>query len=120
MTLSIYKQHALSDLMRRRRGRQTMQAAIDRAYAAFNRSYPRWTAALFDEHFVARTVAIWLRAPQNVDVLTPHTLAGAWAAQLTAQPSRREALQAECMPAAAEFLRLLRAELEASSITSSL
>jgi hypothetical protein len=119
MDLNIYRQHAFLDLIERRRERRIIRAALGRAYTAFNRSYPRWTAALFDEYLLVQTVEVWLARPRDAQALTPHALAGAWAMQLSPQPSRREALRAECLPVAAEFLRLLGEELSSAPVLSS-
>jgi len=108
--LGIDTQRVLSS-RHRRRERQLIRAAIERAYRAFGRSNPRWTASFFDEYFITQTVVRWLGAPRSAGSITASRLAAAWAMQLTTQPVRSAELRAECLPVAAEFLRLLREEL---------
>lgn len=106
------KPYSFLRLVQRRQQRRIVRAAVERAYSAFERSYPQWTKSLFDRYFIGRTVLLWLTAPQPSHItLTPHTVAAAWAAEVCAQPRRQEELLVGCLPVASAFLELLHKEL---------
>jgi type II secretory pathway predicted ATPase ExeA len=92
--------------------RRGFQIALARACTDFTQQHPAWAAALFDQHFLTQ--------PEVVELLSrllarrgqpdPARMAALWAAQLhRADPASR----AEAATVAAEFLRLLEAELDA-------
>jgi len=92
--------------------RRGFQIALARACTDFTQQHPAWAAALFDQHFLTQ--------PEVVELLSrllarrgqpdPARMAALWAAQLhRADPASR----AEATTVAADFLRLLEAELDA-------
>jgi hypothetical protein len=92
--------------------RRGFQIALARACTDFTQQHPAWAAALFDQHFLTQ--------PEVVELLSrllarrgqpdPARMAALWAAQLhRADPASR----AEAATVAADFLRLLEAELDA-------
>ena len=92
---------------------RAFQTALARAYAAFARRYPEWTAALFDETFLKRRDVV----PLLAELLTrrgqpdPAHLARLFAAPLGhPDPDRWERL-GDATRAAADFLTWLEAEL---------
>ncbi len=86
------------------------QEAINRAYRAFARHNPAWEAALFDRHFLEHAAAEALDDPYGVE---PLDLARAWADQFGTSPEGKQRSVRRALPAATEFVRLLRAELAA-------
>ena len=92
---------------------RAFQTALARAYAAFARRYPEWTAALFDETFLKRRDVV----PLLAELLTrrgqpdPAHLARLFAAHLGhSDPDRWERL-GDATRATADFLTWLEAEL---------
>jgi len=93
--------------------RRAFQTALARAYAAFARRYPQWTASLFDETF--------LKSPEVVPLLAglltrrgqpdPAELARRFAAHLGQRDPDRWDRLVEATRAAADFLTWLEAEL---------
>ena len=92
--------------------RRGFQIALARACTDFTQQHPAWAAALFDQHFLTQ--------PEVVELLSrllarrgqpdPARMAALWAAQLhRADPASR----AEAATVAADFLRMLEAELDA-------
>ena len=94
--------------------RRAFQTALARAYAAFARQYPEWTASLFDETFLKSPEVV----PLLADLLTrrgrpdPAELARRFAAHLgPSDTDRWERLGEAATCAAADFLTWLEAEL---------
>jgi len=92
--------------------RRGFQIALARACTDFTQQHPAWAAALFDQHFLTQ--------PEVVELLSrllarrgqpdPARMAALWAAQLHhADPTHH----AEATTVAADFLRMLEAELDA-------
>jgi hypothetical protein len=92
--------------------RRGFQIALARACTDFTQQHPAWAAALFDQHFLTQ--------PEVVELLSrllarrgqpdPARMAALWAAQLhRADPTHH----AQAATVAADFLRLLEAELDA-------
>ena len=76
MTLHGRMQRMVTDWIQRYRQRRSARKAIGRAFAAFDRTYPEWTAALFDLHVIVQTVAPWLMTPLSAtEGRTPEVLA---------------------------------------------
>jgi hypothetical protein len=88
------------------------QEAIDRAYETFARQNPAWEAALFDRHFLEHAAGEALGDPYGVE---PLDLARAWADQFGTSAEGKQRSVRRAMPAATEFVRLLRIELAVSS-----
>jgi hypothetical protein len=93
--------------------RRAFQTALARAYTAFARHYPEWTASLFDEAFLKSEAVV----PLLAGLLTrrgrpdPAQLARQFAIHLGhSDPDRWERLS-EATRAAADFLNWLEAEL---------
>jgi hypothetical protein len=93
--------------------RRAFQTALARAYTAFARHYPEWTASLFDEAFLKSEAVV----PLLAGLLTrrgrpdPAQLARRFAIHLGhSDPDRWERLS-EATRAAADFLNWLEAEL---------
>jgi len=91
------------------------ETALARAYTAFARHYPMWTASLFDEYFLKSEPVIKLLAK----LLTrrgrpdPKEFARLFANHVGQHYSEhRERLIDDVTPAAADFLKWLEAELE--------
>ena len=91
------------------------ETALARAYTAFARHYPMWTASLFDEYFLKSEPVIKLLAK----LLTrrgrpdPKEFACLFANHVGQHYSEhRERLIDDVTPAAADFLKWLEAELE--------
>jgi hypothetical protein len=91
------------------------ETALARAYTAFARHYPMWTASLFDEYFLKSEPVIELLAK----LLTrrgrpdPKEFARLFANHIGQHYSEhRERLIDDVTPAAADFLKWLEAELE--------
>jgi len=92
--------------------RRGFQIALARACTDFTQQHPAWAAALFDQHFLTQ--------PEVVELLSrllarrgqpdPARMAALWAAQLhRADPTHH----AQAATVAADFLRMLEAELDA-------
>jgi GTPase SAR1 family protein len=92
--------------------RHGFQIALARACTDFTQQHPAWAAALFDQHFLTQ--------PEVVELLSrllarrgqpdPARMAALWAAQLhRADPTHH----AQATTVAADFLRMLEAELDA-------
>ncbi|WP_049767549.1 AAA family ATPase [Roseiflexus sp. RS-1] len=92
--------------------RHGFQIALARACTDFTQQHPAWAAALFDQHFLTQ--------PEVVELLSrllarrgqpdPARMAALWAAQLhRADPTHH----AQAATVAADFLRMLEAELDA-------
>jgi len=91
------------------------QTALARAYTAFARHYPTWTASLFDKSFLTSEPVIKLLD----ELLTrrgrpdPKEFARLFANHIGQHyPEHRERLIDDVTPAAADFLKWLEAELE--------
>ncbi len=92
--------------------RRGFQIALARACTTFVERHPAWSAALFDQHFLTQ--------PEVVELLSrllarrgrpdPARMAALWAAQLH---HTDPASHAEAATVAADFLRMLEAELDA-------
>ena len=90
------------------------QVALARAYASFARSYPEWTASLFDQTFLGRAAAPLLaRCIVRAEPPDARELAELWSAQAGVQAATRDSWVADATPVAADFLRWFRAELRA-------
>ncbi len=99
----------LQDTLRR----LALQVALEQAYRAFARTYPRWADSLFDRHFVRREVAeaVW-RAVQDGGQPAPAELALAWLSQFgPVEAERLKYRLPEVTPIAADFLAYLDREL---------
>jgi len=106
------KQTVQNRLVRKYRQRAFRQA-VTRAYASFARQYPEWSASLLDEHFLTHNAApLLLRVGQGLASSTAFALAHIWSQQLRwYDEETRQKLVAELTSIAADFLRLLEAEL---------
>lgn len=94
--------------------RAVLNRALVRSYTAFARRRPRWSASLFDLHFLTHEAAAIFDQSARRDALPqPAHLIQAWLAQLG--PGAAAVSQAsldEAAVVAAEFLRLLEVELQ--------
>jgi hypothetical protein len=114
----VLQQSGLAEKVRGSLGRDlqrlAFKIALSRAYTAFARNYPQWTASLFDEHFVTHRAAPFLACCLARDAgPDPAGLAATWADQLNLEGERRQPIIAELTPASAAFLSWLESELRA-------
>ena len=105
----VLDQTGLAEKIRASLGRGPQQLAfkiaLSRAYTAFARNYPQWTASLFDEHFLTHRAAPFLACCLARDAAPdPAGLATVWADQLGLEGERRQRRIAELTPASAAFL----------------
>jgi hypothetical protein len=85
---------------------------LSRAYATFAHHYPDWVETLFDEHFVQHRAAPLLkRYLRPLCPPAPIELATLWATQFSSDSSAAKRYATELIPAAADFLGWLEAEL---------
>ncbi len=92
--------------------RRALRRATVSAHVKFAVRYPEYTAALFDEHFLANRAADLLERyitsenpPKAVE------LARAWAEQIYMSEGTKVALVSELTPVASNFLFMLETEL---------
>jgi hypothetical protein len=99
--------------LERKYQRRAFRQAVSRAYATFAQKYPEWSASHFDEHFLTHDAAhLLLRVGQGIASCTAFALAHVWSQQMMwYNEEKRQRLVAELAPIAADFLRLLEAEL---------
>jgi hypothetical protein len=99
-------------------GQHAKQRAIGRAFAAFEKKHPNWASSMFDKHFLqhgaAAIIEKYMRGDDASDAA--EELASAWVHQLGASSALRPWLQADALPAAAEFLHLIQGELADRSV----
>ncbi|MDQ4075722.1 MAG: hypothetical protein M3220_05675 [Chloroflexota bacterium] len=110
-TEGLLAKRLLADYNRRR-----LQHAARRAYAAFAQQHERLVESLFDERFLMRGAAPLI--PGYLDRSTPDAvaLASAWTNQMWYRDeAMRQRLIEQLKPVAADFLRLLEAELAGTS-----
>lgn len=93
--------------------RQAYRQAVTRAYTTFARQYPEWAASHFDEPFLRHDAApLLLRVGYGVASTQGFALAVVWSRQMTwPREVIRQEFIAELTPIAADFLRMLEAEL---------
>jgi hypothetical protein len=98
--------------------RMILRTALRRVYGRFARQHAMWAACLFDEHFLAHGAAPLLaHYIQRASPPTSLDLATAWDEQFgPAEMPVRTRRIAELMPAAADFLNWLEADLRQSSL----
>jgi len=107
----------LKTWLKKEPSRLALQKALARAYTAFARQYPEYTASLFDQSFLANEAApdlakLLIRGPGP----DPALLAQAWGRSLGAKP---EFSQKAIQPAS-RFLEWLDAELKAEPVFQAL
>jgi hypothetical protein len=86
--------------------------ALTRTYATFARAYPEWTAALFDQTFLAgRAAPLLARCIVRGERPTGRELASLWCDELGIARQRRRGWIERIEPASANFLRWFHAEL---------
>lgn len=94
--------------------RRALHRALQAAYEPFARARARWVASFFDDHFlIVHAVPLLMDAWESSQRLTPAQLAAAWRAQLSPTNTFADELRTEAIQAAATFLELLQAELDA-------
>lgn len=106
-------ENIVTSWLERKYQQRTYRQAVSRAYSIFAQRYPEWAASHFDEYFLTHDAAFLLaRIGQGVTSPRPFTLAYVWSYQMTwFKEETRQRLIAELTPVAADFLRLLEAEL---------
>jgi hypothetical protein len=91
--------------------RRDLTRSIRGAYAAWLPSFPRWANSGFDEYFLLHD-ALPLLTDMMAGALPadPAHLARRWTLAYGLTGARAQRALVQCTPAAAEFLRILRAE----------
>jgi hypothetical protein len=95
------------------RARRKLDRAIERAYGAFARQYPRWSDSLFDGYFLRRQILAAVEPSRSCVCLPgPVELARAWTDQLSYfNEETRQRHIAGLTPMAEAYLRGLELEL---------
>lgn len=92
------------------------RAAV-RAHVKFEKRYPEYSAALFDEHFLANQADnILSRYISSERPQVSFELARAWAGQVWMNEDSKAALILEVVPAAADYLRLFESALSGRDV----
>lgn len=113
MSINFMSTQTVTGWIRQKFQQRNLHQAIVRAYTSFERRHRKWTLSLFDEQFLTRYLdSANVGSSQITTLPEPAALARAWAAYMTSlAEERKQELVAEATPVAADFLRLLAAEL---------
>jgi len=88
------------------------RAALAHAYTRFAHRHQDWVDSFFDEHFLTQTASpVLTRYLKSSPRPTPAELAALWVEQFPPENSAKK-YTAVLTPVAADFLRLLEAEME--------
>lgn len=100
----------------RRIERRAIDAAVQRAHAAFARSQPELAESLFDLHFVRRRVRREVERATLGEALDVEAFAEAWIAQWAFADDISDRRKAHALPAIREFAAALEHELSQAGL----